>query len=102
MTSLDVRLSKSQIMAIAGNLHHDECGIEAMFTLMKQADNPRVAYNATGNWLIWLHPQSFVFAVGWYWLFSLTFQRMNRTVNYWIFVLYIWPIPKKVKVHVLQ
>ena len=46
MTSLDVRLSKSQIMAIAGNLHHDECGIEAMFTLMKQADNPRVAYNA--------------------------------------------------------
>ena len=46
MTSLDVRLSKSQIMAIAGNLHHDECGIEAMFTLMKQADNPRVVYNA--------------------------------------------------------
>ena len=33
-------------MAIAGNLHHDECGIEAMFTAMKQADNPRVAYNA--------------------------------------------------------
>ena len=46
MTLLDVRLSKSQVMAIAGNLHHDECGIEAMFTLMKQADNPRVAYNA--------------------------------------------------------
>ena len=33
-------------MAIAHNLHHDECGIEAMFTAMKQADNPRVAYNA--------------------------------------------------------
>ena len=33
-------------MAIANNLHHDECGIEAMFTTMKQADNPRVAYNA--------------------------------------------------------
>ena len=33
-------------MAITGNLHHDECGIEAMFTAMKQADNPRVAYNA--------------------------------------------------------
>ena len=32
-------------MAIAHNLHHDECGIEAMFTAMKQADNPRVAYN---------------------------------------------------------
>ena len=32
-------------MAIAGNLHHDECGIEAMFTAMKQANNPRVAYN---------------------------------------------------------
>lgn len=46
MLSLNIRLSKAQIMAIAGNLHHDECGIEAMFTLMKQADNPRVAYNA--------------------------------------------------------
>lgn len=46
MLSLDIRLSKAQIMAIAGNLHHDECDIEAMFTLMKQADNPRVAYNA--------------------------------------------------------
>ena len=33
-------------MAIANNLHHDECGIEAMFTSMKQAGNPRVAYNA--------------------------------------------------------
>ena len=33
-------------MAITGNLHYDECGIEAMFTAMKQADNPRVAYNA--------------------------------------------------------
>ena len=43
---LDIRLSKAQVMAIAGNLHHDECGIEAMFTAMKQADNPRVAYNA--------------------------------------------------------
>ena len=46
MLSLDIRLSKAQVMAIAGNLHHDECGIEAMFTAMKQADNPRVAYNA--------------------------------------------------------
>ena len=36
-------------MAIAGNLHHDECGIEAMFTAMKQADNPRVAYN-----IVWM------------------------------------------------
>ena len=43
---LDIRLSKAQVMAIANNLHHDECGIEAMFTAMKQADNPRVAYNA--------------------------------------------------------
>ena len=33
-------------MAITGNLHYDECGIKAMFTAMKQADNPRVAYNA--------------------------------------------------------
>ena len=46
MLSLNIRLSKAQIMAIAGNLHHDECGIETMFTLMKQASNPRVAYNA--------------------------------------------------------
>ena len=45
MTPLDIRLSKAQVMAIAGNLHHDECGIEAMFTAMKQANNPRVAYN---------------------------------------------------------
>ena len=43
---LDIRLSEVQVMAIANNLHHDECGIEAMFTAMKQADNPRVAYNA--------------------------------------------------------
>ena len=43
---LDIRLSKAQVMAIAGNLHHDECGIEAMLTAMKQADNPRVAYHA--------------------------------------------------------
>ena len=56
---LDIRLSKAQVMAIANNLHHDECGIEAMFTAMKQADNPRVAYNAA-----WQHPQNFVFAVG--------------------------------------
>ena len=121
MTSLDVRLSKSQIMAIAGNLHHDECGIEAMFTLMKQADNPRVAYNAawvlshlsTEDKRIYLFPYygelvdmaisaGISIRRGWYWLFSQTFQRMNRTVNYWIFVLYIWPIPKKVTVHVLQ
>ena len=33
-------------MAITSNLHYDECGIETMFTAMKQADNPRVAYNA--------------------------------------------------------
>ena len=46
MLSLDIKLSKAQVMAMAGNLHHDECGIEAMFTAMKQADNPRVAYNA--------------------------------------------------------
>ena len=46
MLPLDIRLSKAQVMAIAHNLHHDECGIEAMFTAMKQADNPRVAYNA--------------------------------------------------------
>ena len=43
---LGIRLSKAQVMAIANNLHHDESGIEAMFTAMKQADNPRVAYNA--------------------------------------------------------
>ena len=43
---LDIRLSKALVTAIANNLHHDECGIEAMFTAMKQADNPRVAYNA--------------------------------------------------------
>lgn len=46
MLPLDIRLSKVQVMAMAGNLHHDECGIEAMFTAMKQADNPRVTYNA--------------------------------------------------------
>ncbi|WP_177896527.1 hypothetical protein [uncultured Phocaeicola sp.] len=33
-------------MALAGNLRHDECGIEAMFTQMKQAANPQVANNA--------------------------------------------------------
>lgn len=46
MLPLDIRLSKTQVMAMANNLHHDECGIETMFTAMKQADNPRVAYNA--------------------------------------------------------
>ena len=46
MLPLGIRLSKAQVIAIANNLHHDECGIEAMFTTMKQADNPRVAYNA--------------------------------------------------------
>lgn len=46
MLSLNIRLSKVQVMAIVNNLHHDECGIEAMFTTMKQAENPRVAYNA--------------------------------------------------------
>ena len=46
MFPLDIRLSKAQVIAIIDNLHHDECGIEAMFTAMKQADNPRVAYNA--------------------------------------------------------
>ena len=46
MHPLDIRLSKAQVMAMAGNLHHDERGIEAMFTTMKQAGNPRVAYNA--------------------------------------------------------
>lgn len=34
-------------MAIANRLRHDECGIESILTLMKQADNnSRVAYNA--------------------------------------------------------
>lgn len=47
MLSLDIRLSKAQVMAIANRLHHDEGGIESMLTLMKQADNnSRVAYNA--------------------------------------------------------
>lgn len=46
MPPLDSRLSKSQVMALAGNLCHDECGIEAMFTQMKQAANPQVANNA--------------------------------------------------------
>ena len=46
MLSLNIRLSKAQVMAIANNLHHDECGIEAVFVQMRQADNPRVAYNA--------------------------------------------------------
>ena len=49
MTPLDIRLSKAQVMAITGNLHYDECGIETMFTAMKQADNPRVAYN-----IVWI------------------------------------------------
>lgn len=43
---LDFRFSKAQVMAMAGNLRHDECGIEAMFAQMKQADTPRVAYHA--------------------------------------------------------
>lgn len=43
---LDIRLSKAQVMAMACHLHHDECGIEAMFAQMKQADNRQVAYNA--------------------------------------------------------
>ena len=46
MPPLDSRLSKSQVMALAGNLRYDECGIEAMFTQMKQAANPQVANNA--------------------------------------------------------
>ena len=46
MPPLDSRLSKSQVMALAGNLRHDECGIEAMFTQMKQAANPQVVNNA--------------------------------------------------------
>lgn len=46
MLPLDIRLSRAQIMAMADNLHHDECGIEAMFTAMRQTENPRVAYNA--------------------------------------------------------
>ena len=41
-----IRLLKGQVMVIPNNLHHDECGIEAMFTAMKQTDNPRMAYNA--------------------------------------------------------
>ena len=46
MLSLDIRLSKAQVMAIADHLHHDEGGIEAMLIQMKQTDHPRVAYNA--------------------------------------------------------
>ena len=42
---LDNRLSKAQVMALAGNLRHDECGIEAMFTQMKQTNNAQVANN---------------------------------------------------------
>lgn len=45
-SSLEFRLSKPQIMALAGNLHHDECGIEAMFAQMKQTNSPYVAHNA--------------------------------------------------------
>ena len=44
--SLEIRLSKTQVMELAANLHHDECGIEVMFAHMRQADNPRMAYNA--------------------------------------------------------
>ena len=44
--SLEIRLSKTQVMALAANLHHDECGIEVMFAYMQQADSPRMAYNA--------------------------------------------------------
>ena len=46
MLPLDIRLSKAKVVAIADNLHHDECEIKAMFAQMKQADKPRVAYNA--------------------------------------------------------
>ena len=46
MPPLDNRLSKAQVMALAGNLRHDECGIEAMFTQMKQTNNAQVANNA--------------------------------------------------------
>ena len=45
MPPLDNRLSKAQVMALAGNLRHDECGIEAMFTQMKQTNNAQVANN---------------------------------------------------------
>ena len=46
MPPLDIRLSKAQVRAIADNLHHDACGIDTLFAQMKQADNPRVVYNA--------------------------------------------------------
>lgn len=46
MPPLDSRLSKAQVMALAGNLRHDECGIEEMFTQMKQTNNVQVANNA--------------------------------------------------------
>ena len=44
--SLEFRLSKAQVMALAGNLRYDECGIEEMFTQMKQTNNVQVANNA--------------------------------------------------------
>lgn len=46
MLPLDSRLSKAQVKALASNLRHDECGIEAMFTQMKQTNNAQVAKNA--------------------------------------------------------
>ncbi len=39
--SLDVRLSKVQVMAKAHELHHDECGVKNMFAMMSQACNHR-------------------------------------------------------------
>ena len=95
-------------MAITGNLHYDECGIETMFTAMKQADNPRVAYNAA--WVlshlskedkrIYLLPH-YEELVDMATSAELLCQWMSRTVNYWIFALRIWLPPKKATVHVL-
>lgn len=48
--SLDVRLSKVQVMAKAHDLHHDECGVKNMFAMMSQACNRRIAYNAA--WIL--------------------------------------------------
>lgn len=48
--SLDARLSKARIAAMAHNLRHDECGIESMLAMMSQTSNRRRAYNAA--WIL--------------------------------------------------
>lgn len=47
---LDARFGKSQVVAAARRLHHDECGIAGLFGLMVRAESPRVAYNAA--WIL--------------------------------------------------